>query len=35
MAFDAALARILPPEDLAVLRRSLRTLAAMRAQDRH
>jgi DNA-binding MarR family transcriptional regulator len=28
MAFDAALARMLPAEDLAALRRSLRTLAA-------
>jgi DNA-binding MarR family transcriptional regulator len=30
MAFDAALARVLPAEDLAALRRALPTLAALR-----
>jgi DNA-binding MarR family transcriptional regulator len=34
LAFDAALARLLPQEDLTVVRRSLRTLAAMRADKR-
>lgn len=34
IVFDAALARVLPSEDLVVLRRSLRSLAAMRADGR-
>lgn len=34
VAFDAALARLLPPEDLEVLRRSLRAIAAPRRDER-